>query len=94
MILFTRLWRTTSVSSKYTNAISSIFFRTLAASINEDSDTVMDVCEPYLLQQGFLDRSARGRKATKLAYSHLGLEMPENNANDKQEGIQRSLIDE
>lgn len=67
---------------------------TLAASINEDSDTVMDVCEPYLLQQGFLDRSARGRKATKLAYSHLGLEMPENNANDKQEGIQRSLIDE
>ena len=67
---------------------------TLAASIYEDSDTVMDVCEPYLLQQGFLDRSARGRKATKLAYSHLGLIMPENNVNDKEEGIQRSLIDE
>ena len=94
MISLTNLCLTTSLSVNSINEIPFTDFSTLAASINEDSDTVMDVCEPYLLQQGFLDRSARGRKATKLAYSHLGLEMPENNANDKQEGIQRSLIDE
>ena len=46
---------------------------TLAASISEDSDTIMDVYEPYLLQLGFLERSPRGRIATRLAYEHLGL---------------------
>ena len=46
---------------------------TLAASISEDSDTIMDVYEPYLLQLGFLERSPRGRMATRLAYEHLGL---------------------
>ena len=45
---------------------------TLAASLNEDSDTVMDVWEPYLLQLGFLDRTPRGRVATRLAHQHLG----------------------
>lgn len=45
---------------------------TLAASLNEDSDTVMDVWEPYLLQLGFLDRTPRGRIATRLAHEHLG----------------------
>ena len=45
---------------------------TLAASLNEDSDTVMDVWEPYLLQLGFLDRTPRGRVATRLAHEHLG----------------------
>ena len=45
---------------------------TLAASINEDSDTIMDVLEPYLLQLGFLDRTPRGRMATRLAYEYLG----------------------
>ena len=45
---------------------------TLAASINEDSDTIMDVLEPYLLQLGFLDRTQRGRVATRRAYEHLG----------------------
>ncbi len=45
---------------------------TIAASISEDRDTVEDVYEPFLLQQGFLERTSRGRMATKLAYQHLG----------------------
>ncbi len=47
---------------------------TLAASISEDSDTIGDVYEPYLLQLGFLDRTPRGRVATRRAYDHLGVE--------------------
>ena len=47
---------------------------TLAASVGEDADTIMDIYEPYLLQLGFLDRTPRGRLATQLAYEHLGIE--------------------
>lgn len=46
---------------------------TIAASISEESDTIMDVYEPYLLQLGFIERTPRGRIATRLAYDHLGL---------------------
>ncbi|MCL0094312.1 Holliday junction branch migration DNA helicase RuvB [Dehalococcoidales bacterium] len=46
---------------------------TIAASISEEADTIMDVYEPYLLQLGFLERTPRGRLATQLAYHHLGL---------------------
>jgi Holliday junction DNA helicase RuvB len=46
---------------------------TIAAAISEESDTIMDVYEPYLLQLGFLERTPRGRLATRLAYQHLGL---------------------
>jgi len=46
---------------------------TIAASINEDAETIMDVYEPYLLQLAFLERTPRGRVATRLAYEHLGL---------------------
>ncbi|MBI2854416.1 MAG: Holliday junction branch migration DNA helicase RuvB [Chloroflexi bacterium] len=46
---------------------------TLAASISEEADTIMDVYEPYLLQLGFLERTPRGRMATRLAYEHLGV---------------------
>lgn len=46
---------------------------TIAASISEEPDTIMDVVEPYLLQLGFLDRTPQGRVATKLAYEHLRL---------------------
>lgn len=46
---------------------------TIAASIGEASDTIMDVVEPYLLQLGFLDRTPRGRMATQLAYEHLSI---------------------
>jgi Holliday junction DNA helicase RuvB len=47
---------------------------TIAASISEEPDTIMDVVEPYLLQLGFLDRTPQGRVATKSAYEHLGVE--------------------
>ncbi len=50
---------------------------TLAAAISEESDTIMDVYEPYLLQLGFLDRTPRGRVATRRAHEHLGLAHPE-----------------
>ena len=46
---------------------------TIAASISEDPDTIMDVYEPYLMQVGFLQRTPRGRLATARAYQHLGL---------------------
>lgn len=51
--------------------------QTLAAAINEDSSTIGDVYEPYLLQLGFLARTPRGRIATKLAYDHLGIRYEE-----------------
>jgi Holliday junction DNA helicase RuvB len=46
---------------------------TIAASISEEADTIMDVYEPYLLQLGFLERTPRGRVATRLACEHLGV---------------------
>jgi Holliday junction DNA helicase RuvB len=51
--------------------------QTIAASISEEPDTVMDVVEPYLLQLGFLERTPRGRKATARAYQHLGYATPD-----------------
>lgn len=50
---------------------------TLAAAIGEDSGTLEDVYEPYLLQNGFLNRTPRGRMASVLAYRHLGFDYPE-----------------
>jgi len=50
---------------------------TIAASISEESDTIMDVVEPYLLQLGFLERTARGRVATPHAYQHLNIPLAE-----------------
>jgi Holliday junction DNA helicase RuvB len=52
---------------------------TLAAALAEPRDTVEDVYEPYLLQQGFLGRTPRGRVATKKAYEHLGAGEPKKN---------------
>ena len=49
---------------------------TIAAAISEESDTIMDVYEPFLLKCGFLNRTPRGRVATAAAYRHLGLEPP------------------
>ncbi len=49
---------------------------TIAASISEEADTIMDVVEPYLLQLGFLERTPRGRVATRAAYAHLGIPYP------------------
>jgi len=53
----------------------------LAAATSEELDTIEDIYEPYLLQIGFLQRTARGRVATKLAYEHLGLQLPPENQN-------------
>lgn len=52
---------------------------TLAAAIGEDSGTIEDVYEPYLIQHGFLNRTPRGRVATEHAYHHLGMEFPGEN---------------
>ena len=49
---------------------------TLAVAIGEEQDTIEDVLEPYLLQQGLLKRTPRGRVLTERAYEHLGLPMP------------------
>ena len=59
---------------------------TIAAALSEDADTIMDVYEPYLLQLGFLDRTARGRVATRRAYEHLRI--PDN----REENAQASLF--
>jgi holliday junction DNA helicase RuvB len=49
---------------------------TLAVAVGEEPDTIEDVYEPYLLQQGLLMRTPRGRVATPAAFAHLGLEPP------------------
>ena len=49
---------------------------TLAVAVGEESDTIEDVYEPYLLQSGLLQRTPRGRAATARAWEHLGLEPP------------------
>ena len=61
---------------------------TLAAAISEETDTIMDVYEPYLIQLGFLQRTPRGRVATRRAYEHLGATPP------AIEPAQRTLFDE
>ena len=49
----------------------------LAATVGEEAHTLEDVYEPYLIQQGFIMRTSRGRLATRLAYEHFGLKIPE-----------------
>lgn len=49
---------------------------TLAAATSEETDTIMDVYEPYLIQLGFLQRTPRGRIATRRAYEHMGVKLP------------------
>lgn len=46
--------------------------KTLAAATNEEEETILDIYEPYLMQIGLLERTSRGRVATKLAFEHLG----------------------
>lgn len=61
---------------------------TIAAAISEESDTIMDVYEPFLLQCGFLNRTPRGRMATAAAYHHLGIPLPEQpQAHTQQAGL-------
>ena len=56
----------------------------LAAAIGEERDTIEDVIEPYLIQQGYLQRTPRGRMATANAYQHFGLIRPSSNGNNKE----------
>ncbi len=60
----------TSIIDKFDGG--PVGLETLAASLNEDADTIMDVWEPFLLQLGFLERTPRGRVATRRAHDHLG----------------------
>jgi Holliday junction DNA helicase RuvB len=53
---------------------------TLAATINEDANTIEDVYEPYLLQLGFIARTPRGRVLLSAGYKHIGLTMPKDKA--------------
>jgi len=57
--------------------------QTLSAATSEEEDTILDIYEPYLMQLGFIERTPRGRIATKTAYQHLGI---------KYKGSQKSLI--
>ena len=57
---------------------------TLASAIGEEAVTIEDVCEPFLMQLGFLGRTPRGRCATKLAYEHLGFRPPDSSSDDGQ----------
>ncbi len=56
---------------------------TIAASISEESDAITDIYEPYLLQLGFLERTARGRMATRRAYEHLGRDYEKGKSNQR-----------
>jgi Holliday junction DNA helicase RuvB len=49
---------------------------TLSASLNEERDSIEDVIEPYLLQLGMIERTPRGRCATRMAYDHMGIKVP------------------
>ncbi|NCZ85595.1 MAG: Holliday junction branch migration DNA helicase RuvB, partial [Burkholderiaceae bacterium] len=53
----------------------------LAAAIGEERDTIEDVLEPFLIQQGYLQRTSRGRIATRQCYEHFGLKAPSNSTN-------------
>ena len=65
---------------------------TLAISISEAVDTLEDVYEPYLIQRGFLQRTARGRVVTRLAYEHLGYPSPGGGSRDDGDGDQQILF--
>jgi len=67
----------TTIIQKY--AGGPVGLNTIAASIGEEPDTIMDVVEPYLLQLGFLDRTPQGRVTTRAACEHLNLPYRENN---------------
>jgi Holliday junction DNA helicase RuvB len=64
----------------------------LAAAIGEERDTIEDVLEPYLIQQGFLQRTPRGRIATPAAYTHFGLVAPRTGPNGELWGQQHELL--
>ncbi|MBP0954391.1 MAG: Holliday junction branch migration DNA helicase RuvB [Oscillospiraceae bacterium] len=66
---------------------------TLASAIGEEAVTLEDVCEPYLMQLGFIARTPRGRCATRLAYEHLGYKYPADRKNEQPDSGQTTLFD-
>ena len=64
---------------------------TIAAATSEESDTIMDVYEPYLLQLGFISRTPRGRVATRAAYEHLSLPYREKTSESDEKPQQQPL---
>ncbi|AJI47819.1 Holliday junction branch migration DNA helicase RuvB [Francisella philomiragia] len=60
---------------------------TMAAALSEEKGTIEDVIEPYLIQQGYLMRTARGRIATLLAYNHFKLKIPDSLSSDQQQNL-------
>jgi Holliday junction DNA helicase RuvB len=68
----------TAIASKFSGG--PVGLSTLAAAVDEEQDTIEDVYEPYLLQQGLLKRTPRGRVLTPRGYEHLGIAMPEHAA--------------
>ena len=66
---------------------------TLASAIGEEAVTLEDVCEPYLMQLGFIARTPRGRCATRLAYEHLGFTYPADRKNEQFDSGQTTLFD-
>ncbi|MBP3961385.1 MULTISPECIES: Holliday junction branch migration DNA helicase RuvB [Paenibacillus] len=81
-----------SIDHKMLRAMISIYrggpvgLDTIAATIGEESQTIEDVYEPYLMQIGFLQRTPRGRMVTPLAYRHLGLPVPQQPGADADNG--------
>ena len=63
---------------------------TLAVVVGEEAGTLEDVYEPFLIQEGFLKRTARGREATPLAYEHLGLAVPAGAGDSPPRGVRRA----
>ena len=61
----------------------------VAAAIGEERDTIEDVIEPYLIQQGYLQRTPRGRVATLAAYRHLGVTPPKSGGRTVRRGLSR-----
>ena len=56
---------------------------TISTAVGEDAGTIEEVYEPFLIQEGFLKRTARGREATRLAYQHMGLPLPQKKGKDQ-----------
>ena len=73
----TRWTAASSSRSSRSSAAGRSGVNALAAAISEEPDAIEDIYEPYLLQHGFLDRTPRGRTATRRAYEHLGLPVPD-----------------
>jgi len=57
----------------FTYAGGPVGIESLAASLNEEPDTIIDMIEPYLLKAGYIKRTSRGRVATKLAFEYFGI---------------------